>query len=428
MKRLLYVVIILNLLFLWNYHSAEFGGFLSFSESLYAVEAQQLEFTGIWKPVVPYTGRIDFNVPPMFVISQYLLHGGAQTPSNVRLLPILLNVLNIFLIYKIARILSGNETTGVIIGILYASTGITNILAITAIPETMFVTWLLLAYFFHIRGEYHFSFLALAFGIFTKQPAAILGIILFIDFYRKEKHLRWIAPGALFVMFSLLAMFYFVHIATGSIDDIIYNIGDRAGVARVPGVGQLAAMLLEVAYATGFIGLLILLSTRLNLNSIKNDLLTQIFLAYSVFFLFYHHHSYYMFPAVVFGLLQVSRLYHPELLMLFAGLLILTIPITVDLVVSNRGYDPGFSTLECRDYVASDDFVSYYWPVFKYYCPENDLYTCDEWDLSTSLEFSDSSSWSNPNFFKPSKEQQRLVYGDGCPVNDSVPTFKWSGY
>lgn len=431
MKRLLYAVVLINLLFLWNQHAAPFGGYLAFSESFYSIQAANLEFTGIWKPVVPYTSRIDFNIPPLYTISNYLLHRGAQTPANVRLLPILLNVLNILLVYKIARELSGNETTGVVVGILYTSLPITSILALTNIPDTFMVTWLLLAYFFHIRSEYHFSFLAIAFGIVTKQPAAILGIILLIDFYRKERQLRWMTPLIIYLMFSFLAMFYFVHIATGSIDDILYNVGDRAGVARIPGAGQLAAMILEAGYATGFIGALIFLSTKVHLNSVKNDLLTQIFLAYGVFFLFYHHHSYYMLPAVVFGVLQLSRLYNHQRAPIFIVALILTVPIAYDLVSSSRGFNPGFNMLDCQDYIVSESLMSYHWPVFKYYCPDADIYTCEEAEgknINATLRFGTCNS--NPNWFRPAKKNCEIftIDEDLCPISDQAPTFKWSEY
>ena len=426
MKKLLYAVVIAQLLFLWQYHGAPFGGFLAFSEAYYAIQSADMETTGVWNPVVPYVGRIDFNVPPLYAATNYLLHGRAQTPANVRLLPILLNVANILLVYLVVRELTHDETAGVVGGVMYASVPITNILAVTSIPETMLVTWLLLAFYLHLRDMPLLSMAAVSLGIMTKQPAAIFAVVLLVNALLDCVPLRRVMAMAA-VAFSLPVAYIGTHVIVGNGDMLAYHLLERASLDRIPGVMQSAVMFEEVTHATVAVLLLFILS--IPIRDMRFSVAGQAMVAYALFFVFYHHHSYYMFPAIVFGIIMSGHAFRKPYLWVYTACIMMTVPFTLSTVDSNRGYDPGFQSLTCRDYVAGDDFVAYWWPVFKYHCPEHDVYTCDELvgrDVDAAVMFEECDG--NPHWMRASVEECKITTHGGfsCPIDGDAPTFRWS--
>jgi len=429
-KKFLYLVVLASILMLWHYHGNPFSGYLAFSEAFYSAEAGNYKISGILVPQVE--GRIDHNVPPLYTILNYIVFRSAQLPGNTRALNILFHVLNVLLVCEIARKTSGDLRTGVIAAMLYATLPITSILAVTVIPETFWMTLLLTGYLLYLHELYLVAFSVLSLAMFTKQPTVILGLILIVHYYKKRRSVS-LSVAFFCLMLAVLAAFYLLHFAmygTQFLDDI----RERAGVARLPGIGQLTAMGSEFMFAGMFTSIIMLFSVVLGT---KRGLNWIVFWAYIAFFIVYHHHSYYVFPAMVFGILVISDNFRLRRFwqLAVAGLVITNLLFSLNLLSRNRPPSDLLAGIECREVTASDDFVEYWWPVWRNRCPEHDVLTCAEAAESaeagrTCIGFWECDAvWSNPNWFRPANGRCELSIREcECPITDGSPTLKWSDY
>jgi 4-amino-4-deoxy-L-arabinose transferase-like glycosyltransferase len=431
MKKVLYLVILTSVLFLWYYHGNPFIGYLAFSEAFYSAEARNYAIGNILVPQVE--GGVDYNVPPLYSMLNYIAFGAVQQPGNARALNIFFHVLNVLLVCRIAQKTSGDVRAGIVAGILYASLPITSELALTMIPETVWMTLLLTGYLFYLHERYLISFSVLSLAMFAKQPTIILGLILFMYHYKKRRSV--LLSVALFcLMTAILSGFYLLHLSWYG-TQFLSDVQERAGVARLPGFVQLCAMASEVFFAGSFTAIMI---GKAAINRKKRNMDWYIFISYATFFLFYHHHSYYVFPALVFGVILFANgidYKKSNYRTLVAFLFVCNVLFTLRLIPAARPAHDPFDAIMCQNVTASDDFVEYWWPVWRYHCPENDVLTCGEAPESANADrpcigFWDcDAKWSNPNWFRPADGRCDLYVKEcECPIEDHAPTFRWSDY
>lgn len=285
------------------------GGFHAFNEAWYALIARHyLEGGSLLFPTA--AGRVDFNVPPVF---SYLLFVSVKlfgySELSMRLVPIFFGSCTVFVVYALGARLFGRRA-GVAAAAFHAFAPVCMVLGRNIQTDGVYVFFMLCALWLYLRADdfekkrrvKYMAAAGLVFGIafMTKQFAIILLPAVFAWEMLRARGFRWLSAGhAAFGLCAALpaAPFYAFHLLRhggavfGAQSYILASQTIRIGGGTLwmlateywwgmsPWVCAAgAAGLIFVAVRRGQGGLLVLCAT----------------VAFNIFFVKWHGHSYYM--------------------------------------------------------------------------------------------------------------------------------------
>jgi 4-amino-4-deoxy-L-arabinose transferase-like glycosyltransferase len=359
-KLLAVFIIFFFILRLYIASSASFGFYYGLNEASYAGIAKNYFVRPLWRPTTPYYTSTPVNLtslytPPFFsylVFASYNLFGISDL--SARLVSLLAEMIAVLGIYFLAKELFNKKIArlSVIFFILQpwnvAGYGVAQ-------TDPLQTTLMIVAITFFIRAyKYEKSMLpfgiAFGIGVFTKQPAAAVVLILgvWILFEGVKKHL--IKKAILCMIIGLLPFIAFLsyNLLMGEYKDVEWVVWRE--LFRSPGaVGGKTVLFENVPRVTlALIGgaspflLLAALYGIFKMENRRRDVLLIWLLIYGsfVFIRTPYAHDYYIFPLLpplailsAKGALQLQERFHDKHNMIIALLILLTIPISYSFLV-----------------------------------------------------------------------------------------------
>lgn len=297
-----------------------FGGFMWHSEVWYTTIAQNYFTHSLLYPISEL-GKIDFNVPPLFsylLFFSFKLFG--MSPTSARIVPIFFSLLTIYFVYLIGKMLY-NKKIGLISASLLSVSPLYILVGRSVQAEAAYLSLLIISLYFYLKANKEneiknrlLSGLFLGCALFTKQFALLILPALFIWETLRHKNLKWLTKSHLYFLvlaIIILLPFYLFHLVK---HPLLLCQAQRYGalsLAGIPSWPNLFLMVKEAWWAfsplfftLGLLGILFLLFKK----DYRGYLLLSVILVCSLFYLFVHKHSYYIFILTPFLVLIIGRL------------------------------------------------------------------------------------------------------------------------
>jgi hypothetical protein len=186
----------------------EFINFFSFS--------QTPQFAGSYRPLSTQT---------FFFLSQSLF---GLNPIPYHLLVFLIFSLSLYLLYKVTLEMFGNNRFSCLAVFIYgiSATNFTRLYFLSAFQEILLVTLVLASVLAYFRSCRALSLLIFVFALMSKETAIVLpGIILIIDWYRKQLNFRRLVP--FFLILSVYGYLRFVHLGGVAGESYIWDFSPK---------------------------------------------------------------------------------------------------------------------------------------------------------------------------------------------------------
>ncbi|MEW6203217.1 MAG: glycosyltransferase family 39 protein, partial [bacterium] len=301
-----------------------FDGFHGFNEAWYSIIAQNFSVKTLLYPTA-YTGEVDYNVPPLlsYVLFVVFRTFGASE-FMARLVPIFFGILGVYFVFLIGVKLY-NERIALASAAMLAFMPVSIIVGRNVQADSLFVGFILAFLYFYLKGRssskpaHHIiAGLFLGLAIFSKQPAVLVIVIIFLWEITTARNLRFLNRYFIIMLTAAAAVllpFYGFHLIVNPAALIDAQHGGALRLSELPDVSLLGFLLRESVWAISPpIALIFLISLIYFIRRANDgDLLLYISIAvYGIFFLFLHKHTYYMLPIAPFAALLAGRLWSGE--------------------------------------------------------------------------------------------------------------------
>jgi 4-amino-4-deoxy-L-arabinose transferase-like glycosyltransferase len=332
----LLLVLIIDIGLLLFCLSDPFGGFHGLNEAWYATVARNYATHSLLMPT--YETMLDLYLPPLLsylVYTSFLVLG--PTALAARLVPVAFALLSVAGVYLLGRTLLRRDA-GLEAAALYCSTPIFLLVGRNVQTEILFVSLSIFAVYFYARpiqrGKRLDAFVAglfLGAALFSKQFAIVtLGAIVAWELLGAERSRLVKSEFMVFLLGTGLVLipFYGYHMLRDAgylLSTQLHGSASMAGIASGLTLSLLLSEMLWGCSPLFLIGGLAGLSLMIFRSDRHRLLIGLVVIAYFIFYLFLHKHSYYFFGMVPFLSLCFTNLSERIPRRLYAAALIIAL-------------------------------------------------------------------------------------------------------
>lgn len=395
-ENLFLALILIGSFLLRAYRMGEaFGGFHGFNEAFYAIYAQKY----LSRPITDLlVGAQDFNNPPLFTLLVYLsFKFFGVSEFSARLVPVLFGVLSVFFTYRVGSLLY-NERIGLISALVMAFNPAYIIVGRNVQIDAVFVCFILIAAYYYLKStgasdvrNKCLAGLFLGLGAYAKQPALLfLGVIVLWEIGKNWDFswLKWSFAYLIIIPF-LVSLPWFVYHSIINPEVVTGVQSARIASLRFPNLAFLRLYFLnEVVWMFSPVVFVIVIAGIVFLfweRSDEDKLILWSLGVYTLFYFFFHQHSYYLLPIVPFACMAGAKFIYSmksELVFVFILSAILATSIFYSVLLL-AGHEYGYHEFKdlgeiiereagTQDVViqVTETLSGSYGPLVEYYVPE----------------------------------------------------------